>query len=172
MKKGGNLALKGKVVDHEETQPRSEEASLMLCPKDIQFDYNQHMAFAIRSFWVDPVKAKETNYHRSKTSGHQRNDSSGQRVRTCYNCNDRFYFVAKCPYEKREDNSGKFIRKDKSNTPHKNPFGKKNSSNKKQSRIVLMKQEEYSSREASDEEETTTSGVRNCYHLHSLHITL
>jgi hypothetical protein len=93
-------------------------------------------------------------------------------VRTCYNCNDRFYFVAKCPYEKREDNGGKFIRKDKSNTPHKNPFGKKNSSNKKQSRIVLMKQEEYSSREASDEEETTTSGVRNCYHLYSLHITL
>jgi len=36
------------------------------------------------------------------------------------------HFVADCPYEKREDNGGKFIRKDKAKSvPNKNNFAKK-----------------------------------------------
>jgi hypothetical protein len=79
-------------------------------------------------------------------------------VRTCYNCNEHFHFIAECPYEKKEDHGGQLILKIKSKTPQNKPFVKKNFKNK-QPRIVLMTQEQYSYREESDEEETTTSGV-------------
>jgi hypothetical protein len=129
-----------------------------VCPEDITHEYNEHMAFYGRTFWVDPNKAKEENQRRGKSSGFQRNDNNGQRVSTCYNCNDRFHFVVECPYEKREYHGGKLILKNKTKTPPKKPFVK-NNFKKKQPRIVLMTQEEYSSGEESDEEETTTSGV-------------
>jgi hypothetical protein len=90
MQKNSNLALKASVI----------EARLEMCPQDIRHEYNEHMAFYGKTFWVDPNKAKEDNQRISKSSGFQRNDNNGQRVRTCYNCNDRFYFVAECPYER------------------------------------------------------------------------
>jgi hypothetical protein len=99
-KKVGNLALKAKVVEHEETHQGHGETSVMMCPEDVRYEYDDHMAFAARSFWVDPFKSKEKNYQRNKSSEYQINDSIGQRVRTCYNCNDQFHFVAGCPYEK------------------------------------------------------------------------
>jgi hypothetical protein len=75
-------------------------------------------------------------------------------VSTCYNCNDRFHFVAECPYEKREDHGGKLILKNKTKSPSKKPGGSK----KKQPKFVFLTQEEYS-RSESDEEETSTSEV-------------
>ena len=59
-----------------------------------------------------------------------KNNSSGlkgkQRVRTCFNCGNVSHFIADCPYKKREDNGGKFIRKDKAKSfPNKNKFTKK-----------------------------------------------
>jgi hypothetical protein len=105
-----------------------------------------------------PNKAKEENQRRSKSSGFQRNDNNGQRVRTCYNCNNKFHFVAECPYEKREDHGGKLILKNKTKSPPKKPFMKKGGSKKKQPKFVFLTQEEYSGSE-SDEEETSTSEV-------------
>jgi hypothetical protein len=79
-------------------------------------------------------------------------------MRTCYNCNDRFNFVAECPNEKREDHGGKLILKNKTKSPSNKPFVKKGRSKKKQPKFVFLTQEEYSGSE-SDEEETSTSEV-------------
>jgi hypothetical protein len=53
MQKGAKLALKAKVVEHEETPWGHGEANVMMCPKDVQYEYNEHMTFVARSFWVD-----------------------------------------------------------------------------------------------------------------------
>jgi hypothetical protein len=79
-------------------------------------------------------------------------------VRTCYNCNDRFHFVAECPYEKREDYGGKHILKSKTKSPSKKPFVKKDGAKKKQPKFVFLTQQEHSENE-SDDEETSTSEV-------------
>jgi hypothetical protein len=71
-------------------------------------------------------------------------------VRTCYNCNDRFHFVSGCSYEKREDHGGKLILKNKSKTPPKKPFVKKDSSKKKRPKFLFLTQEEYSSGSESE----------------------
>jgi hypothetical protein len=117
-------------------------------PEDIRHEYNEHMAFYEITFWIDPNKAKEENQRRNKSSGFQRNNNNGQRVRTCYNCNDRFHFVAECPYEKRENHGGKLILKNKTKTPPKKPFVKKGSSKKNQPKFVFLTQEEYSRSES------------------------
>jgi hypothetical protein len=127
-----------------------------MCLEDMRHKYHEHMAFYGKTFWVDPHKAKEDNQRRSNTSGFQRNANNGQMVRTCYNCNDRFHFVAECPYEKREDHGGKLILKRKTKSQSKKPFVKKGGPKKKQPKFVFLTQEEYSASE-SDEEETSTS---------------
>jgi hypothetical protein len=108
------------------------------------------MTFYGITFCVYPNKTKE-NQRRSKSSGFQRNDNNGQRVRTCYNCNDRFHFIAKCPYEKREDHGGKLILKNNTKSPSKKPFVKKGGPKKKQSKFVFLTQEEYSGSESEEE---------------------
>jgi hypothetical protein len=77
-------------------------------------------------------------------------------MRTCYNCNDRFHFVAECPYVKREDHSGKLILKSNTKSPSKKQVVKKGGSKKKQPKFVFLTQEEYSASD-SYEEETSTS---------------
>jgi hypothetical protein len=124
MQKSSNLALKASVVEREVPIQASVDARLEMCPEDIRHEYHEHMAFYGKNFWVDPNKAKKDNQRRSKSSGFQRNDNNGQRVRTCYSCNDRFHFVAECPYEKREDHGGKLILKNKTKPPAKKPFVK------------------------------------------------
>ena len=58
------------------------------------------------------------------------------------------HFVADCPYEKREDNGGKFIRKDKAKSfPNKNNFTKKTPTR------GLVVQEEYQEDDDDDENE-------------------
>ena len=37
--------------------------------------------------------------------------------RTCYNCGSASHFVKECPFDPREENEGKLIRKDKGKAP-------------------------------------------------------
>ena len=68
-------------------------------------------------------------------------------MRTCSNCDNVSHFVADYPYEKREDNGGKIIRKDKAKSfPNKNNFTKKTPPK------GLVAQEEYN--EDDDDGET------------------
>jgi hypothetical protein len=158
MQRSSNLALKASVVEREVPLQASIEVRLEMCPKDMRHEYHEHMDFYGKTFWVDPNKAKEDNQRRSKSSGFQRNDNNGQRMRTCYHCNDRFHFVTECPYEKREDHGGKLILKSKTKSPSNKPFVKKGGPKKKQPKFMFLTQEEYS-RSESDEEETSTSEV-------------
>jgi PHD/YefM family antitoxin component YafN of YafNO toxin-antitoxin module len=86
-------------------------------------------------------------------------------LRTCYNCGDKNHFVAECPFENREQNGDKLVRKYKSKTSFKkNFFNKKlvnkNSTNKNPPRYVLVTQEEYSSGdEEEDESPSEVAGV-------------
>jgi hypothetical protein len=57
-------------------------------PKDMKYSHAEHMALAQRAFmkkWKlsSPPKPKVIN-----------------RVRTCYNCENRNHFIAQCPYER------------------------------------------------------------------------
>lgn len=68
-------------------------------------------------------------------------------MRTCYNCGNVSHFVVDCPYEQREDNGGKLIRKDKTKSfPNRNNFPKKMPPK------GLVAQEEYLSDEDDDDE--------------------
>ena len=114
----------------------------MSYPDDLEYHYNDHMAFHAKTFWVDPSKAKEDNIKRSNSSGFK---SSGPKTRSCYNCGDKRHFIADFPYEHRETHGGRLIPKDKSKdskgkdskAPNKK-FYIKNKKNKRPSRIVLM----------------------------------
>ena len=78
------------------------------------------MALASRQFWSK--KNTRPNFNKNNSSGNK----GKQRVRTCYNCENVSHFVVDCPYEKREDNGGKLIRKDKAKSyPNKNNLNKK-----------------------------------------------
>ena len=75
-------------------------------------------------------------------------------MRTCYNCGNVSHFVADCPYEKREDNGGKLIRKDKTKSfPSKN-----NNFAKKVPQKGLVAHEEYDS-DDDDDDDTSGEGV-------------
>ena len=145
--KGENLALKATVVAEVKSQ---EIPPHINCPEEMKHEWSEHMAFAARTFWRDPAKAKEQNYQRNNSS----NFKSTGGARTCYNCGERFHFVAECPYEPREDHGGRLIPKNKgkdvketreTKAPHKKPFikKKKNFRSKKSGRVVLIAEEEY-----------------------------
>ncbi|KAK1648559.1 hypothetical protein QYE76_066364 [Lolium multiflorum] len=129
----------------------------MSYPEDLEYHYNDHMAFHAQTFWVDPSKAKENNIKRNNSSGFK---SLGPRSRSCYNCGDKRHFIAECPYEHRETHGGRLIPKDKSKdskAPNKK-FYTKSKKGKRPSRIVLVTKEECSSEDddsSSDEEETS-----------------
>ena len=57
------------------------------------------------------------------------------------------HFVAECPYEKREDNGGKLIRKDKAKS-----FPNKSNFTKKTPHKALVVQEEYHEDDDDDED--------------------
>ena len=119
------------------------------------------MAFAARTYWKDPSKAKEQNYQRSSSSSFK---GTGIRSRSCYKCQEKFHFAAECPYEPRENHGGRLVLKIKTKetnevkVPFKKPFNKnkKGSSNRRSGRMVLIAQDEYTSGEEDDEEEETT----------------
>ena len=83
-------------------------------------------------------------------------------MKTCFNCQDRYHYVAMCPNENRKDHGGRLVLKkaSMSTSPSKKPFFKKNPPNKKPpSRMVLVTREEYMSGGESDEEETSSDVV-------------
>ena len=97
----------------EEDEEEEEEGNL----EDTKYAYHEHMALALRQFWSK--KNSRPNFNKNNSSGAK----VKQRVRTCYSCGNVSHFVAECPYEKREDNGGKLIRKDKAKSfPNKNNF--------------------------------------------------
>ncbi|KAI5003414.1 hypothetical protein ZWY2020_030574 [Hordeum vulgare] len=100
------------------------------------------MALASRQLWGNK-KNSRPNFSKNNSNG----SKGKQHVRTCYNHGTVSHFVAVCPYEQREDNGGKNIRKDKTKYfPNKNKF------HKKVPHKVLVAQEEYPSDEDDDDE--------------------
>ena len=133
-----NLALKAKGIMEEEEEVEDEESN----SEDTKFDYHEHMALASRQFWSK--KSSRPNFNKNNSSGVK----GKQRVRTCFNCGNVSHFIVDCPYEKREDNGGKLIRKDKAKSfPNKNNFAKKTPTR------GLVVQEEYQEDDDDDENE-------------------
>jgi len=149
-----NVALKAKVVPHGD-EDDSDECLSMDHPGDVKIAHGQYMAFYAKNFWKNPAKAKMEVQRKSNPNGKRENAT---RLRTCFNCGDRYHFVADCPYEKREDHGGKLVLKKTPKAPFKKPFVKKNPINKKSGDIILVTHEEFSS-DNEDEEEETSSGV-------------
>lgn len=105
------------------------------------------MALESRRFWGNKRNSRP-NFSKNNSSG----SKNKQRVRTCYNCGNVSHFVADCPYEKREDNEGKLIRKDKAKS-----FQSKNIFTKKTPPRGLVAHEEYTSND--DEDDTCHEGM-------------
>ena len=84
MHKGGNLALKAKVVANEEEIVIGEPC-IEWSPEDVKSAYSGHMAFYAQNFWRDPLKAKANLDQRQNASGRR---TSGPKLRVCYNCDE------------------------------------------------------------------------------------
>src|SRR4051812_29604887 len=152
-----NVVLKAKVVDHED-EDDSDEGISMDHTDEVKTAHSQYMAFYAKNIWKNPAKAKMEMQRKSNPNGKRENTT---RLRTCFNCGDRYHFVASCPYEKIEDHGGKLVLKNTLKAPYKKPFIKKKPINKKSGEIVLITHEEYSSdnEDDEDEEEETSHGV-------------
>ena len=142
MQKGVNLALKATVEVGGEDD---FESSSFLSNEGLKLAYNEHLVLAAKGFWENPSRAK-AQYDKCHFVG---SPQGGKRdifkARTCYNCQDKYHFVIECPYEKRQENGGRLILKDKSKMPPKKAYVKNKRAffKKKAPRIVLMTQEEY-----------------------------
>ncbi|KAK1606922.1 hypothetical protein QYE76_030595 [Lolium multiflorum] len=150
-----NLALKMK--EHEASE--SDEDPIEWGPDDLKTNYHEHMALAAKSFWAGN-KTRSTRPRRSRDSprNFSKSPREGQRGRTCYNCSEKSHFVADCIYERREDNGGRLVRKDKFKSLSKvfSKFSSKPSDAKvsftKKPRVFIIR-EEYSSDEGEERED-------------------
>ena len=131
MHKGASLALKEKVVTKVVSQgdeDGSEEEVAPLKPKEYSPVHKDYMALKAVKFLNNPAKAKAYVEEKTKSRGFK---EGAPKVRSCFNCQDKYHFIAECPFEKREEHGGKLILKDKSKIPRKKTFFKKNTYNKK-----------------------------------------
>ncbi|KAK1605612.1 hypothetical protein QYE76_029285 [Lolium multiflorum] len=156
-----NLALK--MNEHEASE--SDEDPIEWGPDDRETGYHEHMALANKSFW-DGNKTRSSRPGRYSPRDSPRNFSKspreGQRGRTCYNCSDKSHFVADCVYERREDNGGRLVRKDKFKSLSKGfskfspkPGDSKVSFTKKPRAFIIR--EEYSSDEGEECEDKSSN---------------
>jgi hypothetical protein len=151
MQKGTmNLALKATVEDEEDDDLASHSS---ITSEALTCALNDHLALAARAFWDNPKWAKGKF---DKSGSNNAKPREPTKARTCYNCQDKYHFVAECPYEKREEHGGRLVLKDKHKMPAKKAYVKKKSFNKRTPRIVLMTQEEYPTDEDEDESEEDT----------------
>ncbi|KAK1665554.1 hypothetical protein QYE76_053713 [Lolium multiflorum] len=156
-----NLALKMK--EHEASE--SDEDSIEWGPDDLKANYHEHMALAAKSFW------RGNKTRGSKLRRYSPHDSSRysptspreeQRGRACYNCGDTSHFVADCIFERREDNGGRLVRKDKFKSLSKgfskfsSNFGDTKVSFTKKPRAFIIR-EEYSSDEGEEHKDKGTN---------------
>ena len=93
MHRGTTLALKAKVVVQDDDDETQEDVSHW-DPKELQDTLKDYSALTSKVFWKSPSKARDFV---NKTVGRK---EGGQRVRSCYNCQDKHHFVAECPFEK------------------------------------------------------------------------
>ncbi|KAK1644213.1 hypothetical protein QYE76_062018 [Lolium multiflorum] len=107
-----NLALKMK--EHESSE--SDEDPIEWGPDDLKANYHEDMALAAKSFWSGN-KTRGSKLRRYSPHDSSRYSPTSpreeQRWRACYNCGDTSHFVADCIFERREDNGGRLVRKDK-----------------------------------------------------------
>ncbi|KAK1665502.1 hypothetical protein QYE76_053661 [Lolium multiflorum] len=156
-----NLALKMK--EHEPSE--SDEDPIEWGPDDLKTNYHEHMALATKSFWSGN-KTWGSRLRRYSPHDSSRYSSTSpreeQRGRACYNCGDTSHFVADCIFERREDNGGRLVRKDKFKSLSKG-FSKF-SSNSGDTKVSLTKKpiafiirEEYSSDEGEEHKDKGTN---------------
>ncbi|KAK1615899.1 hypothetical protein QYE76_021416 [Lolium multiflorum] len=156
-----NLALK--MREHEASE--SDEDPIEWGPDDLKTNYQEYMALAAKNFW-DGNKTRSSRPRRYSPRESPRNFSKspreGQRGRKCYNCGNKSHFVADCVYERREDNGGRLVRKDKFKSLSKrfSKFSSKHGDAKvsfiKKPRAFIIR-EEYSSDEGEEREDKSSS---------------
>jgi hypothetical protein len=125
--------------------------------EDVNYAYHEHMPLATKYFWTGRNKNFKS---RDNSRGAPR--PSGPKVRNFYNYGDKNHFIAECPYEKREENGGWLVSKDRSKySPNKYFLNKSNSNKKKVPTRVLVFHEEYESRgdDDHDNESSEEAGV-------------
>jgi hypothetical protein len=155
-----NLALKAK--EHEESG--SDDDPVKWSPKDLQSNYHEYMALAVKNFW-DGNKTRTSRPRnnsrfspRDSSRSFSKSPGDGQKARTCYNCGDKSHFIVECPFERREDNGGRLVRKDKSKSFSKGyskfsskPGDVKATFTKKPREFIIR--EEYSSDDGCDNDD-------------------
>ncbi|KAK1628228.1 hypothetical protein QYE76_002543 [Lolium multiflorum] len=156
-----NLALK--MREHEESE--SDEDPMEWSPDDLKANYHEYMALAAKNFW-DGNKTRSSRPRRYSPRDSPRNSSKspreGKKGRTCYNCGDKSHFVAECIFERREDNGGRLVRKDKFKSLSKgfSKFSSKPGDAKvpftKKPRAFIIR-EEYSSDEGEEREDKSSN---------------
>ena len=101
MHKGSSLALKAKVVVQDDDEAQEDVSHWD--PKELEGTLKDYSALTSKAFWKSPSKAREFV---NKASGRR---EGGQRIRSCYNCQDKYHFVAECPFENREHHGWKLV---------------------------------------------------------------
>ena len=84
MKQGPSLALKAKVVEHNEDQDCEDVSSMD--PEELKIGHRDYVALAARTFWKNPSKAKAQVDEKFKSSGYKEDNP---KMKTCFNCQDR-----------------------------------------------------------------------------------
>ena len=146
------LALKARApsVSSDDDESLNEEDA-----EDLKHEFNDAIALATQQFW----RGKGRSFN-SKKNTKSPGFAPKFRNKNCFNCGMKEHFVAECPYENREDNGGKLVRKRFSN-PQNKAFTDKNGKpvKKKPSKIVLVAREDYLSGDEEEEPEKETPQV-------------
>ena len=148
MSQGSSKALKAKVAsceDDEDSDSSHDEDLPKLKPEEYDVVRGEYMALSHQIFMKNPTRAKACLQERSSSKFAK---GGTQKLRSCFNCSSNLHFIAECPYDPRDKNDGRLVRKDKPKYPSKKPFFNKKFPNKRSnSKIVLFDHEEYSSDE-------------------------